>query len=378
MPKPLDQSLPNNDQAITCGEGDSNPAVESGIMLAALHQQDSTGIIKSLRSQEQDKDLRRYGLSPASCLLPFDKEPGGLAGQRADGSRQRDAKEKQSPVERADRKQGGGDKHPELSSTANQSQVTDFVAKHRERVDYSRIWPKDVPIIFFGERHTLSSDHDEVIEHLKELKERHGLTHIALEAINQKDQPALDRYMAGKMSREEFAQYVSRFGPEMAEKFLQQIDLAKKLGLKVLALDDNTNNSGTPRSSQDDLAWRIRNDNWARTIDKVLKQHADARVLVFCGSGHSRYTDNHATDISANEILKRQYGRESVVVKFAGGAPGEGERREFIDVGNRTSNAAQQLKVDQERFAVRLNRSELVRDADYVIHLPQIEKDRER
>jgi uncharacterized iron-regulated protein len=92
-------------------------------------------------------------------------------------------------------------KSPELSDDAEVNEISDFIAKHKEIVDYAKLWKKETPVLFIGERHTLTSDKAEIISSLPRLKQL-GMTHLAMEMLEEQQQPIVDNYTAGKITRE--------------------------------------------------------------------------------------------------------------------------------------------------------------------------------
>ncbi|MBZ0186010.1 MAG: hypothetical protein K8F91_07110, partial [Candidatus Obscuribacterales bacterium] len=72
---------------------------------------------------------------------------------------------------------------PSLSNGATKAQIKLFLDTQRRTVDYSQIWPSDVPVMFLGEWHTSKSHKEELISNLLDWKENHGLTHVAMEML---------------------------------------------------------------------------------------------------------------------------------------------------------------------------------------------------
>ncbi len=254
---------------------------------------------------------------------------------------------------------------PELSPNAGLAEVTDFISRNRERVDYGEIWPGNKPVLFLGERHTLKSDKDELIRSLAVLK-RLGLTHVAMEMFQQEHQNAVDSYFEGRLGRDKiFAIFMDFWNkrPGIPEKYMELVDAIKAQRLRLLAIDIYTS---APEYSSGEF-FRRRNRNWASLIGGTIREIPDARILVYNGQSHSGY---NLADDSANEILKNEHKVESVTLEFAGGeAPGD--TYFFVD---KIATASRNLGVDKDRFGVPISSKFENRPNDYIVHLPQIER----
>jgi len=252
-------------------------------------------------------------------------------------------------------------KFPELSDDAEIEEISKFINKHKEPINYAELWKKETPVLFIGERHTLKSDKDEIIKSLPEFKKL-GVTHLAMEMLQEKQQKIIDDYLAGKVARDKVLKIFKNGwnkGPGIPEKYMELIDAAKSNGIRILAIDLYT-------KYDTGKFFRKRNTNWARIAEAILKDKK-ARILFYCGQSHSGY---NKVDDSANEILKK-IGIKSKVVEFAGGEIASDDPYFFVD---KIAKAAQNLKIDQKKFGLRINSNDDVRGMDYVIHLPQIEE----
>lgn len=255
-------------------------------------------------------------------------------------------------------------KSPELSDDAEIKEISEFIAKHRESVDYAKLWEKETPVLFVGERHTLMSDKDEIIKYLPEFKKL-GMTHFAMEMLREDQQKIIDDYLAGKVTRDEVLK-IFKDGwdkrPGIPEKYMELFDAAESNGIHILAIDLYTDSSeyGTAEF------FRKRNANWARIAESALKDK-EARILFYCGQSHSGYS---RVDDSANEILEKM-GIKSKVIEFAGGEVAPRDAHFFVD---KVAKTAQTLKIGREKFGLRIKSDDDVRGMDYVIHLPQTEK----
>lgn len=255
-------------------------------------------------------------------------------------------------------------KSPELSDDAGIKEISDFIAQHRETVDYAKLWPKEMPVLFIGERHTVKADKDEIIKNLAVFKKL-GMTHFAMEMLREEQQKIVDDYLSGKIDKGKVLDIFKQGwdkGQGIPEKYMELLDVAKSNGMHILAVDVYT------ASSEYNTAefFRKRNANWARIAESILKDKK-ARILFYNGQSHSGYNKVHD---SANEILESM-GIKSSVVEFAGGEVASDDTYFFVD---KVARAAQSLKIGGEKFGFRIKSDDDVRRMDYVVHLPQIEK----
>lgn len=130
-------------------------------------------------------------------------------------------------------------KSPELACDAETKGISDFITKHKELVDYTKLWESETPVLFIGERHTLNSDKDEIIKNLPILKKL-GMTHLAMEMLREEEQQIVDDYLSGKISREIILEIFKNGwdkGPGIPEKYMELLDAAKLNGMRILAVD---------------------------------------------------------------------------------------------------------------------------------------------
>lgn len=254
----------------------------------------------------------------------------------------------------------------ELSPRAEQKKIVEFIKQHRESVNYEKIWAQDKPVVFVGERHTLKSDKDEIINNLPELKKM-GLTHVAMEMLLEEHQPVIDDYFSGKTDQRQLLKIFAdgwNKRPGIAEKYMEFVDVLKAHNIQLLGIDLYT---ATAEYGTGEF-FKKRNENWARLIAGVIKKDVRAKVLVYNGQSHSGY---NMVDDSANEILNNAYNLPSTTVEFAGGQI-TSDNNFFVD---KIGKAAQNLKIDKTKFGLPIDAQAEVREADYIIHLPQVEKD---
>jgi hypothetical protein len=254
-----------------------------------------------------------------------------------------------------------GKKGMEMPSDAGVDDVAECMADSMESVDYSRIWKKDIPVMFVGERHTDLADKDEIIRQLTDLKKQ-GMTHLAMEMLEEQHQETINGYIKGIVEREEIVSLLKFWdkGPGIVEKYIEMIDAAKSNGIKVVAIE-------IPMQSHS-LFSEERDKNWARVIKNIVSSDQDARIMVFCGSGHAAYKISKKN--TANEFLNSM-GISSVVVKFAGGDDDYSDPCISSEI---IGAAAAKIGQQNNKFGLRMNSDKATRSADYFIHLPQFKR----
>lgn len=254
----------------------------------------------------------------------------------------------------------------ELSDDAEIEEISNFITQHRESVDYAKLWDNETPVLFIGERHDVISDKDELIKNLPNFRKNgNGITHIAMEMLEEHHQKIVDDYYDDKIDRERVLEIFKKGwdkGHGIPEKYMEIIDTAKSNGVRVLAIDLYTESSDFFTGN----FFRERNANWARIATQILSEDKEAKILFYCGQSHSGYNE---VDDSANEILKGM-GIKSKVIEFAGGEKANNDVHFFTD---KVARAAQSINLDREKFGLHIDSGDDVRGSDYIIHLPQIE-----
>ncbi len=310
-----------------------------------------------------------------------------------------------------------------LPSNANYSQVREYIKKHREPVDYAKLWQKDVTVLCVGERHYIPAFTQELTQQLPEFKKM-GMTHLALEHLFEEQQERVDAYMNGEEL--EAIEIRKIFGTEekkyffVPEKEYEQIkkikkdklnivskrpnkefervlEAAKKNKVSIVALDHLC----PPKIEPDSSEWiEERNYRWAVTIKKEMMKNPEARILVYGGMLHFAYGGKLFLETgklkSFNEFLREMNGIRSRVVEFVGGIKSDYEKPNLLEILSKEiykrrtginpdeltlreiiygkiEKAAQELKISNEKFGIRIDSTQPVRPADYVVHLPQME-----
>lgn len=249
-----------------------------------------------------------------------------------------------------------------ISSRATLEETREFVSRYREEVDYGKLWSKDDPVLFVCERHMFFASKDEIIGQMEGLKDL-GMTHLAIEMIRSADQDKIDKYAEGELKREAIIELLIHWNKRegMAEKYVQVIDKAISLGIKVIGID-------LPSMDNGDLQdFKKRDENWSHIIANQINSKDKARVLVFCGVNHAAYYP--AVD-RANNILSSKYGISSKVIDFTSGQLATDA---IFSIDEKIDSAASSLGISGDYFMIRGNVSEN-RPADGYIHLIQKEK----
>jgi uncharacterized iron-regulated protein len=114
------------------------------------------------------------------------------------------------------------------------------VVSCRPQVVLSELAPADV--VYLGETHDSSEDHQAQLEIIQELQRRNGKIAIAMEMFQRPYQGVLDRYLAGQLSEQELlerSRYEQRWGFPW-EYYAPILRFAKEKQLPVLALNTPT------------------------------------------------------------------------------------------------------------------------------------------
>ncbi|MFH1638620.1 MAG: hypothetical protein ABIB71_09400 [Candidatus Woesearchaeota archaeon] len=260
-----------------------------------------------------------------------------------------------------------------LNADVAYTDVLSYVKYHRQEVDYSKIWPSDIPVMILGEKHTNRSPKDELISMLPDFKKM-GMTHLALEVFYDIEQPIIDKFYDGKVKRGKLESLLSRVTLGDIKQDVSMVVVANKNGIKTLGIDLDLGGSIT--------GWMVfstletRNRNWTDIIIKTLEENPRARIAVYAGADHNGF--GLSLGATVNEMLLEE-GIKSVNVDYVGCEiynldEKEGEYINFLrDIFDEIAKSAKQLGIDKQKFMIPLDSSVKPRDADYIIHLPQKE-----
>ena len=249
-----------------------------------------------------------------------------------------------------------------ISSRAGLEETKEFISRYREEVDYGKIWSENDPVLFVGERHTVFADKDEIINQMEGLKNL-GMTHLALEMIQSTDQYLIDKYVQGELERETLIRLLTYWDKRegMAERYVQMIDKAISLDIKVIGIELPLMDDGSRQKFDQ------RNKSWASVIANQVNSRDKARVVVFCGASHAGY---YPKGDRTNNMLSSNYGIGSKVIDFTGGELTDNEN---FSIDETISSAASSLGISNDHFMIR-NKIDESRPTDIYIHLPQKEK----
>ncbi len=196
----------------------------------------------------------------------------------------------------------------------NYLSVVDNIKGQKDiNLDYSKIWPNDTNLLFFGEDHTEDeTENQEILNMLPLLKEQ-GFTHLATEFQNSAIQSVIDSYQAGLVNIDALTN--NKRGFFKIDSFdLSTIKKATELGIKVIALDI----SKMATRSQDDIDTRsyegmnLRNDHWMKLIKAIFNKNPKAKIVVHCGRTHSGYR----FFIRTNQDVKTMKWAPSLLERF--------------------------------------------------------------
>jgi hypothetical protein len=154
--------------------------------------------------------------------------------------------------------------------------------------DYSAIWPPDTNVLFIGESHI--PDNLKVAETLIRglIKSGVKLTHYATEFITVREQPVIDMYQEYPIPIEKLKEQQKKHfntNPLTNRTFGPITEFAKENNLKIVGLDPTM----TWEDPGQSLNVGYRNAEWVKILSKILDKNPDAKILVYCGAGHSDY-----------------------------------------------------------------------------------------
>jgi uncharacterized iron-regulated protein len=130
-------------------------------------------------------------------------------------------------------------------------------------------------VVFIGEHHPNESSRKYVISQLGDLKEK-GFTVLALEMFNSKNQELLDRFSKNEASSKDLLMYLKAEWGWRPETYVALLEEAKKLGMKLVAIDDRTGGD-TP----------ARDQNMAQVLAKLVVEQPETKIVVFSGGIHA-------------------------------------------------------------------------------------------
>jgi hypothetical protein len=220
-------------------------------------------------------------------------------------------------------------------------------------VDYDRIWG-EAQVLWMGHEHSAPLHVPEIISSLDSMK-ANGMTHIALEMFRADQQALIQQYMDGSITREKlFSDLNGRwsYGSKSLHGYMQLVDACKDKGIQIIGID-TPNHSGTHVQ---------KSAFWASVIGTFARENPDAKILVVGGANHFGYS---ASDTSANEVMRDQYGVSSRVVKMYGSESTTQPKMSLFQKALRT------LGLENTRVAAVLDRTAEPRVADFVVNLPR-------
>ena len=184
--------------------------------------------------------------------------------------------------------------------------------KEQEKIDYRKIWPDDIPVLFVGESHSTSFEELHVMNTLNDFKKM-GATHLALE-IPLDFQETVEQYVNKQIRKEDVHKRLDEVldGQFGNEDTIALMDKALESELKIVCADaeeEFVRKYGGPFSP----GLTKRNTIWAKNIANIMKGKKDARVIARGGRKHFGY--NAYEPHFVNQLLRNE-GFESVVAQY--------------------------------------------------------------
>jgi len=249
---------------------------------------------------------------------------------------------------------------PDLSPAADTAEIKQALETQPAHFDFTSLLADQKRVVFFGERHDDLSQKDEIIKNLKALKEKDGLSDVALEMLNDNDMPSVKSYFQGTGSRQAVLDRLKErwsIAPGVPEKYMDLIDAIKEARLNPLALDQALDG----RDDTYGTLFEDRNGHWASVIKTALDANPNNKVLVYSGRDHVGYGPDHN---HANEILQSEYGQQSQVVVFTS------QLDNSQSLPGKVNKIAVQKGLRESEFVLDLDQSIATRPGDIILHQP--------
>ena len=237
-------------------------------------------------------------------------------------------------------------------------------------------------VVCLGENHPEDADKTEAIRLITELKPL-GFNYLLVECILASDQKILDDYdPANQAKRKALLDYLDEtgwanqslnFGGQGSEPYVELIDAAKRLGLKVVAI--------APPQRDEIESCRYHYD-MALNVVNVLEKDPGAKIVVFAGATHAFPNLIPASDVVLEgylmrqdipDIVKKLTAAEVVSFRCIGGLK-DAEIRKYLNPGKILEKHIESRGWHNRRFFIPVPSeiSTLPAEANYYfIHLPQ-------
>lgn len=221
--------------------------------------------------------------------------------------------------------------------------------RDRQPLDYEQIIAENVRLLCIGENHRSLISKQEIRDLMPFFK-RLGITHLAFEFLDAKDQEKVDLWYTGQLGDEEMKYLITSFSvPARQQALFEILVAAKRADIRILAVD----------TQQED-----RNPQWAKIIDGALDSNLSAKVLLYCGAGHLAHeADDEVKYHYANTISAAR--KNALIIRLIGEDIEEGS-----SLDRDVLNVARQIRINGERFMAKLNPAFRTRASDYIVHLP--------
>lgn len=190
-------------------------------------------------------------------------------------------------------------------------ELTTFIKQERETINYAEI-AQNSRVIALGEEHGVDGYLEEELIALGQLKTK-GFTHVGMEMVLPSIQGLIDRYIQTGEGKDEIVQHLRDDWGYTPERYMDIIDAAKELGLKVVGI-------GMPKEEKDaipdDLERERTSDAYmASAVERVLQENPLNKVITITGYAHAIKSQVSLTMAS----ILMQDGITIVSARFSGG-----------------------------------------------------------
>lgn len=236
-----------------------------------------------------------------------------------------------------------------LNEAEIQRLATEF--KHSQRaLDWDQLARQPGRVFLFGEYHGIRALHRELIRGMKVLK-AHGFTHLGMEFLREDDTEVVEGFEGRRVDDDLLLQRFRRRPWWCPESYLEVARAARDLGIKLVALDETTEEFDEDPSDRR----HVRNRRMVANIQRVLDAQANARMFVLAGENHVRAT-----------AIPRYLDRTLGVMSFAFLA-----REDFL-------KAIEAAQISRPSYITLSTRERQVRGLDAYLYLPEIPRELQR
>lgn len=252
----------------------------------------------------------------------------------------------------------------------SENDLVAFIENERRPINYTEIVAPNARVIAFGESHLDMHAKVEVENSLSHLKDL-GFTHLGMEFFGTELQNILDHYATTKNDNDKLIliKHLKTYSDTGAALYLQIVDKAISLGIKVLGLDMPQKEKDRYEESQNIELQQARNPFMAEQIQNVLTTNENHKIVVFAGTGHIRNIDEGdgsiAVILKSNNIPITTVDLSGRLIKM--GYP-------YSYQGPSISECAREAGLSEEKFILpaQIKSSDASIPYDWIMHLPQV------